>query len=44
MTKQEAIEYLEKVLDNWAAWQDHHHKLVDAIEILLEVVKNDDNS
>lgn len=38
MTKQEAIEYLEQVLENWTNWHDHHHKLVKAIEVLLEEV------
>ena len=36
MTKQEAIEYLEKVMDRWAAWQSHHERLAAAIEVLLE--------
>lgn len=39
MTKKEAIEYLEQVLDRWTSWHDHHHKLVDAMEVLLEEVK-----
>jgi Txe/YoeB family toxin of Txe-Axe toxin-antitoxin module len=41
MTKQDAIDYLEKVLDNWSSWHDHHKKLVDAIEVLLEEIKSD---
>ena len=41
MTKQEAIEYLEHVLDNWTTWHSHHKKLIDAIEVLLEVVKSE---
>ena len=36
MTKQEAIEYLEKVMDRWASWQNHHERLAAAIEVLLE--------
>ena len=39
MTKQQAIEYLEQVMENWNTWHDHHKKLVDALEILLEEVK-----
>ena len=39
MTKQEAIEYLEYVLDTWNVWRDHHETLCQAIEILLEEVK-----
>ena len=42
MTKQEAIEYLEQVLENWTSWHDHHYKLARAIEVLLEVVQNED--
>ena len=38
---QEAVEYLEKVLDNWGNWHEHHKKLVDAIEVLLEVMKRE---
>ena len=41
MTKKEAVEYLEKVLDNWNSWHTHHEKLVSAIEILLEDVKKE---
>ena len=44
MTKEEAIEYLEQVLDRWTSWHDHHYKLVRALEVLLEEVKSDDNS
>ncbi len=39
MDKQEAIEYLEMVLENWTNWQCHHKKLIDAIETLLEEMK-----
>lgn len=39
MTKKEAVEYLEKVLDNWNNWHNHHKKLIDAIEVILEEVK-----
>ena len=35
----DAIEYLEKVLDNWTNWHNHHKKLVDAIEVVLEELK-----
>lgn len=41
MTKQEAIEYLEQVLDHWTSWHDHHLKLVRALEVLLEETKDD---
>ena len=41
MTKSEAIEYLEKILENWTNWHCHHKKLIDAIEILLEEVKDE---
>lgn len=37
MTKHEAIEYLEKVLENWNTWETHHKKLCDSIKVLLEV-------
>ncbi len=39
MKKQEAIEYLEQVLEKWTSWHDHHYKLVRALEVLLEEVK-----
>ena len=42
MTKQEAKEYLEQVLENWNTWHDHHKKLVGAIEVLLEEIKDDE--
>ncbi len=38
---QDAIEYLEKVLDNWTNWHCHHKKLIDAIEILLKEIKEE---
>ena len=41
MDKQQAIEYLEKVLENWNSWRDHHEPLCKAIEVLLEVVNDD---
>lgn len=41
MTKQQAIEYLEQVLENWNSWHEHHSKLVRAIEVLLEAIKDD---
>lgn len=44
MTKEEAIEYVEKVLYGWNDWHSHHKKLTEAIEILLEEVKKSDNS
>lgn len=37
---QEAVEYLEKILENWVSWRDHHEMLCRAIETLLEVVKD----
>ena len=42
MTKQDAIEYLEQVLDNWNSWQQHHNKLVRAIEVIVEAEKKND--
>ena len=41
MTREDAIEYLEQVLDHWTSWHEHYHKLVRAIEILLEDAKNE---
>lgn len=41
MTKKDAIEYLEQVLQNWNSWHQHHDKLVRAITVLLEAVKDD---
>lgn len=41
MTKSEAIEYLEHILEDWATWRTHHEPLCKAIETLLEVVKDD---
>jgi len=41
MTKQEATEYLENVLENWGTWRGHHEQLCQAIETLLEVVKDE---
>lgn len=38
---QKAIEYLEKVMENWTNWHSHHKKLIDVIEVLLEVVKGE---
>lgn len=42
MDKQEAIEYLEHILEDWITWRDHHERLCQAIEILLEEVKSED--
>ena len=41
MKKEDAIEYLELVLENWHSWHEHHHKLVRAIETLLEELKGE---
>ena len=41
MTKSEAKEYLKQVLENWNNWHSHHKKLIDAIEVLLEEIKDD---
>ncbi len=41
MTKQEAIEYLENVLENWNEFCHQHKPLVNAIEVLLEEFKNE---
>ena len=37
---QQAIGYLENVLDNWPAFCNEHPPFAKAIEILLEVVKD----
>ena len=36
-----SIEYLEYILENWITWRDHHEKLCQSIEALLEVIKNE---
>ncbi len=41
MTKEQSIEYLEKVLENWGTWRTHHEQLCQAIEILLEEIKSE---
>ena len=41
MTKQQAVEYLRKILENWTTWRHHHEMLCQAIEVLLEGVKDD---
>lgn len=38
---QEAIEYLEHILNDWSTWRNHHEMLCKSIEILLEEVKDD---
>ena len=38
---QKAIDYLEYILENWNTWRNHHETLCQAIETLLEVVKDD---
>ena len=37
---QKAVNYLEYILENWTTWRTHHEQLCQAIETLLEVVKN----
>ena len=37
----EAIEYLEGVLENWGSWKCHHEKLCQAIEVLLEEIRDE---
>jgi hypothetical protein len=37
----DAIEYLEKVLENWGTWRGHHEQLCNAIETLLEEIKGE---
>ena len=45
MDKKQAIEYLEKVLENWNNWRVHHEPLCKAIEVLLEEVNlNEDRN
>ena len=43
MTKEQAIDYLEKVLSDWNTWRVHHEPLCKAIEVLLEEVNKDEN-
>ena len=39
-----SVAYLEKVLENWGTWREHHEVLCQAIETLLEVVKDEDRN
>lgn len=41
MTKQQAVEYLKKVIENWNTWRVHHEQLCQAIETVLEEVKDE---
>ena len=41
MDKQQAIDYLEHILEDWGTWRDHHERLCQAIEVLLEEVKDE---
>lgn len=41
MTKEEAIDYIEKVIFGWSGWHTHHKKLTEAIEVLLEEVRKE---
>jgi hypothetical protein len=43
MTKQQAVEYLKKILENWNVWRHHHETLCQAIETLLGEVEEDEN-
>lgn len=43
MTKSEAIDYLEHVLEDWNDWRKYHEPLCKAIEILLEDVKENED-
>ena len=38
---QKTKDYLEYVLENWTNWRVHHETLCQAIETLLEVVKDE---
>lgn len=38
---QKAVDYLENVLNNWTEFCNQHPPFANAIEILLEVVKDD---
>ena len=40
MTKQQAIGSLKKILGNWNVWLHHQETLCQAIEVLLEDVKD----
>lgn len=41
MDKQQAIDYLEYVLENWITWREHHETLCQAIEVLLEEITDE---
>ena len=36
-----ATDYLEHILEDWGTWRTHHEALCKAIEIVLEVVKDE---
>ena len=36
-----ATDYLEYILENWHTWRGHHEQLCQAIETLLEVIKDE---
>ena len=36
-----ATDYLKYILENWHTWRSHHEPLCQAIETLLEVVKDE---
>ena len=38
---QQAIDYLEHILEDWGTWRTHHEPLCKAVETLLEVVKGE---
>lgn len=42
MTKSQAIEYLKKVLGKWDEFFKYHHKLAEAILVLLEEIEKED--
>lgn len=38
-TEQEAIKYVENLLNNWSSWREHHIALVQSLEIILAKIK-----
>ncbi len=42
MTKEQATDYLEKVLNDWNTWREHHELLCKAIEVVLEEIKGEE--
>lgn len=41
MTKEQAIKYLQNVLDNWLLFCKSHSRFALAIKVLLQEIKNE---